>query len=54
MKRLAVCILLLTFCANFSKAAPPDGDKPTSNAAAKSATETADSNKLTVPEKSNE
>lgn len=54
MKRFAVCMLLLTFSTDVSKAAPPDGDKPPSKAAAASATETADSNKPTVPEKGND
>lgn len=54
MKRLAVCVLMLTFYADVSKAANPDGDKPPSNAAAKSATETAGSDKPSVPEKGND
>jgi hypothetical protein len=54
MKRLAVCVLLLTLCRGVSKAAASDGDKPPSSAVTASATKSVDSNKSTVPTKENE
>ena len=54
MKRLAVCALLLTFCMDASKAAAPDGDKPSSSPVAKAATKSVDSSKPTAPAKEND